>query len=143
MNIQKISGTHFQGKLKLGGFARIVKKDSLGEFPVVNFNKHKTLIEDSILPDSRSYELIAGGKKLAKQGLFPGDFVVDTKDIKEIDDEKITVKQPRSDYVTYIYHTHPDYGKTDYNHILKAYIAASMNDDVVVSVENDKRPWEA
>lgn len=143
MNIPKISNAHFQGKLKLGGLAQIVRKSSLGEFPITNFNKHKVLIEDTMFPESKSYEIVQGSKKLAQQGIYPGNFVVDTKDIKEIDEEKLTLKQPLSDYTTYIYHTHPNYGTTDYNHILKAYIAASMNDDIVVNVENDKTPWEA
>ena len=138
MNIPKVSNAHFQGKLKLGGYAKIVKKDVLGEFPVINFNKHKTLIEDSMFPESKSYEPVSSNEELGKKGMFRGDFTINTKDIKEIDEEKLTVKQPRSDYTTYIYHNYPQYYKTDYNNVLKAYIAASLNDDVVVSVESQK-----
>jgi len=133
MNISKISNAQFQGKLKLNGSAQITRKDfTHTTYPVYNFERHKTLIEEVLLPDSKCIRPDSDTLNPPKNGIFKGNYVVDTNTIKEIDGEKMTIKFPYAEnYTIYIYHN-PNNSKADYDHILAAYKAACASDNIEI-----------
>ena len=53
------------------------------DYLLYNFNKHKTLIEDSMFPESKSYEPVSSNEELGKKG-FEAEKDVVSRPLEEL-----------------------------------------------------------